>query len=157
MPSLLPSLPPRSPLQNDDDGVRQPLPSLIAEPGSSSLEAPLLTLTSSSEMNDVDGNDDEGERLLTTANDEDWSSTRSRSNTMMTEEDGGERQQQQQQSSLVLKDVCLEIPKGKLTIIYGSTGGGKTSLLMALLGEIITVHGELRDKMYAYHCKVNQS
>jgi ABC-type branched-subunit amino acid transport system ATPase component len=41
----------------------------------------------------------------------------------------------------VLRDVWLAVPQGGLTVMYGHTGSGKTSLLMALLGEILTREG----------------
>uniref|UniRef100_A0A0G4HSX9 ABC transmembrane type-1 domain-containing protein n=1 Tax=Chromera velia CCMP2878 TaxID=1169474 RepID=A0A0G4HSX9_9ALVE len=38
-----------------------------------------------------------------------------------------------------LKDVCLSIPKGSLVMVVGSTGSGKSSLLAAVLGEMLPV------------------
>ncbi|VDI08555.1 Hypothetical predicted protein [Mytilus galloprovincialis] len=42
-----------------------------------------------------------------------------------------------------LNDINVKIPTGKLTIIVGSVGSGKTSLLSAMLGEMLTVQGEV--------------
>ncbi|CAG2252267.1 ABCC9 [Mytilus edulis] len=42
-----------------------------------------------------------------------------------------------------LNDINVKIPTGKLTIIVGSVGSGKTSLLSAMLGEMLTVKGEV--------------
>ncbi|KAK3084802.1 hypothetical protein FSP39_019339 [Pinctada imbricata] len=42
-----------------------------------------------------------------------------------------------------LRNVNLKIPTGKLTLIVGSVGSGKTSLLSAILGEMITVSGKV--------------
>ena len=42
-----------------------------------------------------------------------------------------------------LKNISLEIPQGTLTIIIGSVGSGKTSLLRAILGEINCVKGHV--------------
>ncbi|OWF53711.1 ATP-binding cassette sub-family C member 9 [Mizuhopecten yessoensis] len=42
---------------------------------------------------------------------------------------------------LSLKNIDIKIPSGKLTIIVGPVGSGKTSLLSAILGEMITVSG----------------
>ncbi|KAJ3361542.1 hypothetical protein GGF31_002219 [Allomyces arbusculus] len=41
-----------------------------------------------------------------------------------------------QPASFQLKDISLSIPRGKLTVILGPTGAGKTMLLHALLGEL---------------------
>ncbi|KAG0215811.1 hypothetical protein BGX28_008121 [Mortierella sp. GBA30] len=41
-----------------------------------------------------------------------------------------------------LKDMNLEFPVGELSVITGPTGSGKTSLLLALLGEINPVKGQ---------------
>ncbi|PVD32870.1 hypothetical protein C0Q70_08317 [Pomacea canaliculata] len=41
----------------------------------------------------------------------------------------------------VLKEINLKIPMGKLTMIVGQVGSGKSSLLSALLGEMITLSG----------------
>lgn len=46
----------------------------------------------------------------------------------------------------VLRDISVCIPRGALTLVLGATGGGKTSLLTALMGEIHTTQGISRDK-----------
>lgn len=43
------------------------------------------------------------------------------------------------ESSAVLHDVQLEVPQGSLVIIVGPVGSGKSSLLNAVLGEMIPV------------------
>ncbi|KAK5668380.1 Transporter of the ATP-binding cassette (ABC) [Batrachochytrium dendrobatidis] len=40
-----------------------------------------------------------------------------------------------------LKNLTLGFPKNKLSVVYGPTGGGKSSLLMAILGEMHLKHG----------------
>ncbi|XP_071784449.1 ATP-binding cassette sub-family C member 8-like isoform X1 [Asterias amurensis] len=40
-----------------------------------------------------------------------------------------------------LRDIDLDIPKGKLTMVIGQVGSGKSSLLSAILGEMTTVSG----------------
>ncbi|CAE6448018.1 unnamed protein product [Rhizoctonia solani] len=42
-----------------------------------------------------------------------------------------------------LLDVDLAIPEGRLTLITGPTASGKSALLMALLGEMTQINGEL--------------
>ncbi|KAJ1301354.1 hypothetical protein OPQ81_003753 [Rhizoctonia solani] len=42
-----------------------------------------------------------------------------------------------------LLDIDLAIPEGKLTLITGPTASGKSALLMALLGEMTQISGEL--------------
>ncbi|KAL3421008.1 hypothetical protein PVAG01_07453 [Phlyctema vagabunda] len=46
-------------------------------------------------------------------------------------------------SDAVLKDVNVEIPQGKLTLVVGPVGCGKTTLLHALLGEVVQVKGDV--------------
>ncbi|KAG0245229.1 hypothetical protein BGW41_002698 [Actinomortierella wolfii] len=41
-----------------------------------------------------------------------------------------------------LKDLNLEFPVGELSVIAGPTGSGKTTMLLALLGEISAVNGQ---------------
>ncbi|CAG2164179.1 unnamed protein product, partial [Oppiella nova] len=43
----------------------------------------------------------------------------------------------------VLKNINVSIPKDKLTIIVGSVGSGKSSLLAALMGEMIKLKGDV--------------
>ncbi|KAK9456561.1 hypothetical protein V1511DRAFT_208660 [Dipodascopsis uninucleata] len=43
-----------------------------------------------------------------------------------------------------LKDINTEFEVGKLTVIAGPTGSGKSSLLMALLGEMTLIKGHIR-------------
>ncbi|XP_071815996.1 ATP-binding cassette sub-family C member 9-like isoform X3 [Apostichopus japonicus] len=47
-------------------------------------------------------------------------------------------------STPTLSDIDLEIPAGKLTIVVGQVGGGKSSFISALLGEMSTVSGSVQ-------------
>ncbi|XP_071499116.1 ATP-binding cassette sub-family C member 8-like [Diadema antillarum] len=52
-----------------------------------------------------------------------------------------------------LQDINVDIPRGKLTIVAGSVGSGKSSLLEAILGEMTTLHGQIqirKDSRVAY-------
>ncbi|KAJ3359292.1 hypothetical protein GGF32_009501 [Allomyces javanicus] len=42
-----------------------------------------------------------------------------------------------------LKNINLSIPRGKLTVVLGATGSGKTMLLHALLGELVLERGQV--------------
>ena len=42
-----------------------------------------------------------------------------------------------QQQQLALRDLDLRVRKGRLVVIVGFTGGGKSALLHALLGELL--------------------
>ena len=42
-------------------------------------------------------------------------------------------------ATVILQDIDLKIPKGKLTIVVGEVGGGKTALVSALLNEMHVV------------------
>ncbi|KAM5535675.1 hypothetical protein V8D89_010662 [Ganoderma adspersum] len=42
-----------------------------------------------------------------------------------------------------LKNINIRFPESKLTVISGPTASGKTALLMALLGELTTLHGHI--------------
>ncbi|KAJ8100519.1 P-loop containing nucleoside triphosphate hydrolase protein [Lipomyces tetrasporus] len=42
-----------------------------------------------------------------------------------------------------LQNISIDFPVGKLTVVVGPTGSGKTSLLMALLGEMKLLKGEV--------------
>ncbi|CAG5124367.1 unnamed protein product [Candidula unifasciata] len=44
---------------------------------------------------------------------------------------------------ITLKDISVRIPTGKLTVIVGQVGSGKSSLLSAFLGEMIQVSGNM--------------
>lgn len=46
--------------------------------------------------------------------------------------------------SFRLQDLDFEFPRGKLSVVCGVTGSGKSSLLMALLGEMHRVKGHLQ-------------
>ncbi|XP_038076863.1 ATP-binding cassette sub-family C member 9-like [Patiria miniata] len=43
----------------------------------------------------------------------------------------------------ILSDINVEIPAGKLTMVIGQVGSGKSSLLSAILGEMTTVKGDV--------------
>lgn len=43
----------------------------------------------------------------------------------------------------ILKDVSLNFPNGELSIICGSTGAGKTLLMLSLLGETTILNGQV--------------
>ncbi|XP_022081211.1 ATP-binding cassette sub-family C member 9-like [Acanthaster planci] len=49
-------------------------------------------------------------------------------------------------SAPVLSGINVEIPEGKLTIVIGQVGSGKSSLLSAILGEMTTVSGTVQMK-----------
>lgn len=52
-----------------------------------------------------------------------------------------------------LFDVNIQIPRGKLTIVVGSIGSGKSSLLASILGETNLIGGELHwlaENAYGY-------
>ena len=42
-----------------------------------------------------------------------------------------------------LKNINIRFPESKLTVISGPPASGKTALLMALLGELTTIHGRI--------------
>ena len=42
-----------------------------------------------------------------------------------------------------LRDIHVAFPEGKLSLVTGPTASGKTALLMALLGELTTLHGRV--------------
>ncbi|XP_046564179.1 ATP-binding cassette sub-family C member 9-like [Haliotis rubra] len=44
-------------------------------------------------------------------------------------------------TALSLKNISLKIPTGKLTMIVGPVGSGKSSLISAMLGEMVTTSG----------------
>ena len=48
------------------------------------------------------------------------------------------------ESHSMLKDISLEFPAGKLSVITGKTGSGKSLLLAAILGEVKLVSGTIR-------------
>ncbi|KAJ3291001.1 hypothetical protein HDU79_002770 [Rhizoclosmatium sp. JEL0117] len=48
---------------------------------------------------------------------------------------------EEDQGAFELRDVSLAFPLGKLSIVTGSTGSGKSSLLLSLLGELKCVRG----------------
>ncbi|MGN0595537.1 MAG: ABC transporter ATP-binding protein [Hominimerdicola sp.] len=43
----------------------------------------------------------------------------------------------------ILNDVCLEIPKGKLVVVTGPNGGGKTTLAKVIAGLVIPDSGKI--------------
>ncbi|KAJ3124334.1 hypothetical protein HK100_011273 [Physocladia obscura] len=45
------------------------------------------------------------------------------------------------QGAFELRDVTLEFPVGKLSVVTGSTGSGKSSLLLSMLGELKRISG----------------
>jgi ABC-type bacteriocin/lantibiotic exporter with double-glycine peptidase domain len=49
-----------------------------------------------------------------------------------------------QNDSPTLKDINIEIKKGELVMIVGAVGSGKSSLLMAILGEIPKIKGNVQ-------------
>ncbi|KAJ1910661.1 Transporter of the ATP-binding cassette (ABC) [Mycoemilia scoparia] len=50
-----------------------------------------------------------------------------------------------------LKEIDIEIPLGKLTLIAGPTGSGKTSLIKALMGEMCCLKGQVSFPHYQNH------
>lgn len=58
--------------------------------------------------------------------------------------DAGQPPAQQQQEHSMLRDISLEFPTGKLSVISGKTGSGKSLLLAAILGEAKLVSGSIR-------------
>ncbi|XP_077862008.1 ATP-binding cassette sub-family C member 9-like [Saccoglossus kowalevskii] len=50
----------------------------------------------------------------------------------------------------VLTNIHIQIPSGVLTIVIGKVGSGKTTLISALIGEVLTISGEVN-----INCKKN--
>ncbi|XP_072021148.1 ATP-binding cassette sub-family C member 9-like [Amphiura filiformis] len=50
----------------------------------------------------------------------------------------------QNSATAVLDDIQVNIPAGKLTIVVGQVGSGKSSLLSAILGEMTTLKGSVQ-------------
>lgn len=48
------------------------------------------------------------------------------------------------ESKYVLKDVNLNIPSGRLTVVTGAVGSGKSTLCKAMLGELPVAEGQVR-------------
>jgi ATP-binding cassette, subfamily C (CFTR/MRP), member 1 len=44
----------------------------------------------------------------------------------------------------LLHDICMRVPKGKLTYLIGPVGCGKSTLLKAILGEVSTIKGTVQ-------------
>lgn len=44
---------------------------------------------------------------------------------------------------LILDDVCLSIPRGKVTALMGASGGGKTTVLRLIGGQFQAQHGQV--------------
>ncbi|KAK4048522.1 hypothetical protein OIV83_004690 [Microbotryomycetes sp. JL201] len=59
-----------------------------------------------------------------------------------TRNDGNETEAAEEQP-FELQDVSIEFPVGQMTLISGPTGSGKTSMFLALLGEMDRVAGEV--------------
>ncbi|KAJ3094872.1 hypothetical protein HDU97_007516 [Phlyctochytrium planicorne] len=51
--------------------------------------------------------------------------------------------QQQPEAQFELKDLNVEFPEGKVSVIIGATGSGKTALLLSLLGETHRLNGTI--------------
>jgi ABC-type multidrug transport system fused ATPase/permease subunit len=58
-------------------------------------------------------------------------------------DDAGDRQTQQQPEHSMLRDISLEFPTGKLSVVTGKTGSGKSLLLAAVLGEVKLLSGSI--------------
>ncbi len=50
----------------------------------------------------------------------------------------------QDESEFTLKNISFEVTPGKLTGVIGTVGSGKSSLLMALLGEMPNIKGDIK-------------
>ena len=55
--------------------------------------------------------------------------------------DGAFSWQRSSSQSFILEDVNVNVPHGQLTVIVGHVGSGKSSLLAALLGELVMKRG----------------
>ncbi|KAK4053631.1 hypothetical protein OIO90_003870 [Microbotryomycetes sp. JL221] len=50
---------------------------------------------------------------------------------------------EEEQDPFALRDISIEFPVGQLTLVSGPTGSGKTSIFLALLGEMDRVGGQV--------------
>jgi ABC-type multidrug transport system fused ATPase/permease subunit len=49
----------------------------------------------------------------------------------------------EEEASFILKDLNAQFPNGELSLISGSTGSGKTLMLLSLLGETVLIDGRV--------------
>ncbi|KAI8879095.1 P-loop containing nucleoside triphosphate hydrolase protein [Backusella circina FSU 941] len=57
--------------------------------------------------------------------------------------DNANEQDEEGSKSFILKDLNIEFPKNQLSLISGSTGAGKTLMMLTLLGESVLLDGEV--------------
>ncbi len=58
-------------------------------------------------------------------------------------EDQDEKAKNEEERVFKIKEVTMNVPRGKLVAIAGSVGSGKTSLLQGLIGEMRKTQGSI--------------
>ncbi|KAI8387430.1 P-loop containing nucleoside triphosphate hydrolase protein [Blakeslea trispora] len=66
-----------------------------------------------------------------------------------------DEEQDEPSSSFILKDLNIQFPNNELSLISGSTGSGKTLMMLSLLGEALILKGKARCPRHAIADKVS--